>query len=135
MSGGLGLIDFKTHSALLNVCYVTKLLEGHDTEWTKMVVAHIRAALRRVPLKQELRVWTLKEALLLHPDIKVSSKIVLSLLKGWHQVTEQLNFEVCDYPVPSSLTIMQAYCLSLPQAEKFNLNHYNSLKLWTHSRG
>jgi hypothetical protein len=80
-------------------------------------------------------VWIIKEALLLHPDLQVSSKIVYSLLKGWQQVTQKLSFEFRDFPVPSSLTILQAYCLNLTLGEKFNLSHYNNLKLWTHSRG
>jgi hypothetical protein len=135
MLGGLGLIDFRLHSALLKGRFATKLFANHVAEWTAMVNKQLKAALHRGPLKREMRVWTTKEVLLLRPDIKVSSPIVSLILKGWQLVTRKLVFDFCNSPVPASLTILQVYCLSLQPGEEFSLTHYSRLKNWTHNRG
>jgi hypothetical protein len=89
------------------------LLEGSNTEWATMVSEHIRVALHRGPLNRKLKFWTLSEALLLRPELTVSSKITYSILSGWYLVTEKLLFDIREHLVPSTLTVLQAYFLSL----------------------
>jgi hypothetical protein len=67
--GGLGLVDFCTHSSLLKVQHISKILEGHSSEWTVMVSAHIKEALHHGTLKGVHKFWTVREAILLQPRI------------------------------------------------------------------
>ena len=65
----------------------------------------------------------------------MASKISRSLLQGWYQVSLRLRYNVREHPLPQSLTILHLYCLSLLYGEPFNLENFNKLKLWSHSRG
>jgi hypothetical protein len=90
--------------------------------------------MRKGPLKNDVKYWSVKEVRLLRPPLKVGSKIMRAILSGWNVVTGNLKYDVRDYLVPQSLSILHAYFLSLQSPSEFNLDHYNKIHLWTQNR-
>jgi hypothetical protein len=120
---------------VLKIRYVSQLLSGHQAEWVTIFKNHIRTGLRHGPLKAELRLWTVQEALLLQPKIVVPSRISRSILAGWYQATTRLRYAVRYHPIAQDFTILYLYCMSLNHGEPFQLEDYRKLKLWTDGRG
>jgi hypothetical protein len=132
--GGLGLLNFSKQAQALKLRHISKILEGHQSEWTWMVRDDICTGLRRGPLKQETKHWLVEEFLLLLPPIQIFSKITRGLLQGWMTAHQSLCFNPELSSIPYRLTIGQLYCLSL-QGSHFQQDEYEALRLYGHSQG
>jgi hypothetical protein len=80
--GGLGLIDFKTHSAMLKIGYVSKQLKDSTTEWAAMLLENIKSSFRCGTLKHDLQFWTPWKALMLMPNLKINCGLTQAILSG-----------------------------------------------------
>jgi hypothetical protein len=116
---------------VLKYRYVSKFLEGSKAEWATIITSNIKAEPQCGPLKHKCRDWTVSEAILLHPNLKVTSKVTRSMLNGWQQVKAHSKSDSNYHFVPELLTRLQAYALSISPGEPFDLEAYNKLKLCT----
>jgi hypothetical protein len=81
--GGLGVIDFQRQARFFKLRFLSQILAGHQSKWVQLVTAEFTKVLQKGPYKEDLRTWTSSEFLLLMPEIKLTSKVVCSLLTSW----------------------------------------------------
>jgi acyl-CoA-binding protein len=132
--GGLGLVNFQSQSQMMKLRFVTKILQNHNSAWVDIAQQHIREALRHGPYRQQVKLWTCQEYLLLQPSVHLKSAALRSLMKGWKLVLPALKLKVTETHLPHSMTLLQLYYLFL-QGSPFDPDKYWELKLYAETRG
>lgn len=84
--GGLGILGFKAHAALLKLHCVVQVVFGADTAWVAMASILIRDSLWTGPHKKERKRWTPSEALLLRTPVNTAFGTVNSIFCNWSLV-------------------------------------------------
>jgi hypothetical protein len=127
-------MDFQHQARLFKLRYLSQMVAGHTSKWVTLIKTEILQGLRKGPNKNDLSTWTCEEFLLLQPKIKVSSKVVHSLLLSWKDIHDQLRFDPSRGRLQGNMTVLQLLYLTLQGAD-FQQDDYRALKVWAHTRG
>jgi hypothetical protein len=132
--GGLGLTDFQSQAKLFKMRYITKILQGHSSEWVTMARQILTEAMKHGPLKQDTKQWSVPDFLLLHLEVKIPSRLVRTLVKSWAMARPNLELTRCS--LSPTLSVLQLYMLILHDEKRpFVLQEFKDCRLYAESRG
>ncbi|KAL3678979.1 hypothetical protein R1sor_021935 [Riccia sorocarpa] len=122
-NGGLGFRTFKDTASILKMKYVTRLLQGEQSEWSTMMRFLIHQEMKKRVKGKEYRWWSVEEGLLLLPTIPApKGSVVRHFVKAWMKFREFLCFNESDWSLPGSITMSQLGALTRRYCTDYIMN-------------
>ncbi|KAL2611130.1 hypothetical protein R1flu_022822 [Riccia fluitans] len=111
-NGGLHIRPFNNTSEALKMRYMSRLMDGEQSNWAQIIRFFIRQQMQRRASNREMKSWTAEEGLLLLPSLKMpQSEMANNILQSWFTFRKFLCLDVHDLALPGSITLRQLQLL------------------------
>ncbi|KAL3685968.1 hypothetical protein R1sor_003990 [Riccia sorocarpa] len=110
---GLDIKPFRDVVDALKMKYISRFLEGENSDWVAMFRHLMHTAMRRRSRGTELRWWSVEEGLLLLPEVPAPrDSLAKHFVKCWSRFRRYLSLDQSEWVLSGSLSIWQVSLLT-----------------------